>query len=240
MKKILILLKLCYKFSKKYTADYLTSLAKPILFAILGILFLIIGTMNIKFIILAFLSIPFTCYAFWKGYLITYGLIFCADDFINKNSVKYSEYKIKAIRQEKEFAKYICFVAVLSLIFYVPSLFYLIKTIPFSIDLFLNPSNLLSYQNIIDNTFLINSIVLSPFLNYALCAYYFKKDNENYFNTILNCYKKLDIIGLTLAVIITLISYKGGIIYLILAILLNPFIYSINTFWYSSRVKSKV
>ena len=235
MKKVSILLKLCYKFSKKYMPSYLLTMTKPILCGILAILFLFISTINIKFIILGFLSIPLMCYAFWKGFVITYDLIPCAHSFLKETPQPFQNCTVK--NQEGQFAKYVGFCALFTVVLYLPLAIYIQKTIPFSVDLFLNTNQLLMYSSKINKAFLINSIFIAPFLNYCLCAYYYKKEKENYFKLFLNCYKYLDILGLIIAIILTLISTQGGLIYLILAIFLNPFVYSINTFWYSSRVK---
>ncbi len=235
MKKNLILIKLCYKFSKKYMASYLASLSKPIIAGILGFLLLGLIKIDAKFILLSFCSIPLTCYAFWKGYLFTYGLIPCAHDFIKNNPLTFEEYKKTACSNEAKFAKYVCFMAVITILLFFPSIFYIVKSIPFSIEILTNGEQLLKYGSIADRAIFINTMLLAPFLNYFLCAFYYKKDDENYFNLLLNCYKKLNIFGLLISLIITLVSYKSGILYLICAIILNPFIYSINTFWYLSR-----
>ena len=115
---------------------------------------------------------------------------------------------------------------------------YIINTVPFSIDMIYDSQKLLMYSKPINNCFLVNTIVLAPFLNYVLCALYFKKDNENYFKLFFNCYKHLNLLGILIAILITLASYMGGVIYIILALFLNPFVYSINTFWYSARLKN--
>ena len=235
MEKNLILIKLCYKFSKKYMAGYLGSLAKPIAAAILGFLLLGLIKIDTKFVLLSLCSIPLCCYAFWKGYLYTYGLIPCAHDFIKHSSLSFEDYKKQACSNEAGFAKFVCFSAFLTLLLYIPAALYIIKTIPFSIDMLLDTNALMNYFKPVDNAILVNTILLAPFLNYFLCAFYYKKEDENYFSLFLNCYKKLNIIGVILCTIITLIGYKGGIIYLLVALILNPFIYSINTFWYLSR-----
>ena len=233
MKKISILLKLCYKFSKKYLSGYIFALSKPILFAIFGIM--LVGTIfiNPKFVICGFISIPFLCYAFWRGYVTTYGLIPCADNFLKETALPFENFAQQAKKQEKELAKYLCFIAIISILLYIPSVVYILKTVPFSIEMLFDYEKLLAYGPEIDNVFLINSLLLAPFSNFALCAFYYKKENENYFKLLINCYKNLDIYGIIIALIFTLIAAKGGIIYIILALLLNTFIYSTNTFWYS-------
>ncbi|MBQ8476296.1 hypothetical protein IJ531_04460 [bacterium] len=237
MQKVLILSKLCWKFSKKYFVSYISELSKPIMAAILGILLLAVVFIDTKFILCGFLSIPCFCYAFWKGYVITYGLIPCAYNFIKESAHPFKQFSLEAKMQETNLAKYVCFIAAVSMILYVPSLIYIIKTVPFSIEMVFNQEKLLAYSTEIDNAFLINTLFLAPFLNYGLCAFYFKKEHENYFKLFLNCYKNLDILGLIIALLITYIASKGSIIYLILALLVNLFVYSINTFWYLSRVE---
>ena len=239
MKKVSVLLKLCYKFSKRYMQGYLSEIAKPVLFGILGILMVLSATFNIKFIICGFLSIPVLCWAFWKGYVITYGLVSCAHTYIKDVPNSFKIHSKEAKDGEKNFAKYVCFCALLTLICYLPCFFYIKNNIPFSLNIIMEPNSASEYLAAVNKPFIINTILLAPFLNYFLCTYYYRKDNENYFKLFLNCYKYLDILGIAIAVILTLFSFLGGVIYLIIAIFLNPFIYSINTFWYMAKMNKQ-
>ncbi len=240
MKKLLILLKLCFKFSKKYMMQYLSQLLKPIFIAVIGIAIFGISLLltyyfgSPIFSFVALLSIPCICYAFWRGYVITYALIPCAEGFVKENTKPLkqfiTDYKIK----EGALAKYVCFIALLTLVLYIPACVYTSKILP-SGDFMTTLSNIKEYLKPVNRAFLINSLILAPFLNYALCAFYYKKEKENYFQLFFNCYKKLNLLGLLLALIIILFSFKQIILYFILALFLNPLIYSINTFWYLSR-----
>lgn len=233
--KNLILLKLCYKFSQKYLAEYLKELIKPIIYSIIGIfVFFILMTLsflNPLIVLLALISIPILCWSCWKGYVITYALIPCADNFIKNTAIPLKNYINEVKKVEGQLAKFVCFVAAITLILYIPTFVYTIYSPKFNI--FMDIFDLIS---LFDNKcFLISNIIMASFLNYYLCAFYYKKEKENYFQLFLNCYKKLDVIGITIALLFTLISVKGGILYLILALFLNPIIYSINTFWYSTK-----
>ena len=234
MKKLSLLLKLCFKFSRKYLKQYLIALKRPFIAGIIGFFIFLFCMVNPFIAIFGLLSIPFLCYSFWKGYLITYALIPCADNFIRENSQPFNDFVVNIKKQEGALAKFVCFIALLTIVFYLPSIIYIIKLLV-SGDLMTVVTN---SSKEIDNAFFINTLFLFPFLNYALCAFYYKKDTENYFKLFLNCYKKLDILGIFIALIITLFSYKLLVIYLISAIFLNPLIYSINTFWYFSRPKT--
>lgn len=239
MKKISVLLKLCYKFSKRYMQGYLSAIAKPVLFGILGVLLLSSCVFNVKFIICGFLSIPVFCWAFWRGYVITYGLIPCAHTYIKDTPSSFETHAKEAKKEEVNLAKYVCFSALLTVICYIPCLIYLKNSIPLSLSALTDPVVSSQYLKIANKAFIINTILLSPFLNYFLCAYYYRKEKENYFKLFLNCYKHIDIIGLIIAVILTLFSFMGGMVYVIVAIFLNPFVYSINTFWYMARVNKQ-
>jgi len=237
MDKMSILLKLCYKFSTKYMKQYLLALKKPAIAAVLGvILFATCLTQDPIFVVVALLSIPCFCYAFWRGYVITYALIPCANDFIKDSPKPFETYVLKAKNIEGELAWYLCFALFLTLILYIPSVAFILKTLSLS-DILSNPVH---FINTAMQPLIINTIILAPFLNFFLCVFNYKKEKENYFTLFLNCYKKLDILGIFIAVVITLIGFIGGTLYLLFALFLNPFIYSINTFWYLSRTEKKV
>ena len=236
MKNILILFKLSFVFSKKYILQYIKNLILPIIVAILGIILLFTITIDTKFVFLSILSIPCFCFSFWKGYKITYELIPCAHNFIQNETRPLNCYSLNK-KQEKELMKYVCFIAIISILLYIPSVFYLINVFNFTNDIAYNSEQIINNAKLTDNVFLINTLILAPFLNYSLCAFYYKNDNENYFKLIFNCFKKLDIPGFLIAFLITLFSYKLLNIYILTALFINPFIYSINTFWYLSRLK---
>ena len=231
MKQLLILLKLSFKFTKRYILQYLLELKKPLIVAFIGFLLFLTCFIHPALALVALLSIPCFCYAFWKGYLITYALIPCADNFIKENPEPFKNFVNNIKLQEGNIAKFVCFIAFFTIVLYIPSFIYAAAKISFLPDL-------QQYLKLMDNAFLINTLILAPFLNYALCALYYKKDKENYFNLFLNCYKKLNVLGILIALVLTLFSYKFVVVYIILALFLNPFIYSINTLWYFSRPKT--
>lgn len=233
MKQLFILLKLSLKFTKKYIFKYLLELIKPLVVAFVGVVLFSLCFINPILSFVSLLSVPCFCYAFWRGYVITYALIPCANSFIKNNSVVFKDCIFGIKKLEGRLALFVCFIAVFTIILYIPSFFYVFKLLPLN-DFGTAILSLQEFSKQIDNAFFINTLLLSPFLNFALCAFYYRKQ-ENYFNLFLNCYKKLNILGAFLALVITLFSYKCIVLYIILALFLNPFIYSINTFWYLSR-----
>ena len=240
MDKIKILLKLSYKFSQKYIGQYLKELAKPIVYGLSGMFLFCMSTtfsfINPTIALFGLLSIPLLCYSIWKGYAITYGLIPCANNFIKNVSLPFENFSKQVKENEANLAKFVCFFAILTVICYLPG-FLFIPQIPALGDLIYDIEGAAAILQKISNIVLIISLILSPFLNYALCSFYFKKEKENYFQLFLNCYKKLDLEGVLIAITITVFAIMFPVLYTILALFLNPFIYSINTFWYLSKIE---
>lgn len=224
-------------FSKKYMSQYFRLLLQPILFGILAFLLLKITTQNPSLILLAFLSIPLVCYAFWKGYLITYTLNFAAITFEKKIDKSLEELLKITKQKEKELAKYLGFCAIISIVAYLPTFIYVIANISNFSSILSNPLIALNALAIL----ILNSLFLLPFYNFFNQAFLFKKDNESFFDLVLNCYKKLDKIGIGLSF---LFAFLGGIIggfnpiiYVILALTLNLLTFSVNTIWYKNKIK---
>lgn len=230
------LIKMTYDFAKKYLAQYIFALTKPLLVGILGLVLFSLIFINQKFVLLALLSIPCLCYSFWRGFVVTYFLCDCANGFQKGSTDIFDLYVEKNKNESKKLAGYVVFVAILTILLYIPSLIYISNNVSLN-DL----SNVAKVTKIVNMAFFVNTIVLAPFLNYALQAFYFKKNGENYFKLFLNCYSKLDLKGILIALIITIFMFKLAeltpVVYVILALLFNPFIYGINTFWYAKRVK---
>lgn len=236
MEKLKILIKLSYKFTKKYTPQYVNLLAKPLIAVVMGIFFMIFIGVNP---LISLLSIPCFCYAFWRGFFTTYALNYAAYDFRKENTgLSLCDFYKKLKDKESNFALYITFCAFLTLIFYIPTFKYSINAILGS-NILSDPYSIIAVMHEIKNIILINTLFLLPFLNYMTQAYFFKKENENFIQLFLNCYKKLDLTGLLVCIIISvigfLLNYTGIII--LLFFVFNPFCYAINTFWYSTRVK---
>ena len=71
-------------FSFKYMIEYLKELIKPILFGFLGCVFFAFVFIKPELALIGLLSIPLFCYAFWRGYVITYALIMYSENYNNK------------------------------------------------------------------------------------------------------------------------------------------------------------
>jgi len=237
MEKLKILFKLGLKFEKAFFTQYSLLLLEPLKYIIVGVLCLLLMFIHpVLALVSLFVATPLLCYGILKGYILTHYLNYAAVDFLKASKRKNIILKnYKSAFFEKDFIKYISFCAVLTLLFFIPVLYKFIKTATHSGVYALTDLN--NVLNIIVLALLI-SLLLIPFTNYLLQAYIFKKNNENYFHLFLNCYKKLDWIGFLIAFLFTIISLILSAInpiFLIFLMFLNPFIYSINTFWYYSR-----
>lgn len=246
MKKLKILFKLSFKFFKKYFSQYFVLMLKPIVVTIIGLLSIFLAFISPLLAIVAlFISIPCVCYGFWRGFIITYSLNIAALNFIKNNSnTSLSDCYNNALEKEKDFAKYVCFYALINILGFLPVIIYFFHLIPLTeFPFILNDPIILKSKLIpIVCLILVNTIILLPFLNYATQAFLFKKE-ENYIQLFLNCYKKLDMTGFLIALIINLIvfvlNYFFLKIYLLTFMIINVFVYSINTFWYYSRISKK-
>lgn len=233
-----------FKFFKKYCIQYFKMLLPLAIFLLTGIIFIALTKIQPIFGVLAILiSIPCLCYAFWRGYVITYALNFVAFDFYkNQNEeIKDFQFYIDKINK-KELAKYLGFCAVITLAIYLPSFIYAIDTLNLNL-IFVNPLSLVTSNPIalikVCFVIILNSLFLIPFLNFYNQALFFKKPDESYINLFLNCYKFLNKEGVILAIIFNVLgafmSSFHPVIYIILALALNLITFSVNTFWYSER-----
>ncbi len=245
MSKINKYLKLSKEFAKKYIKEYFILMLKPIIIGLLGGVFVELSLKNPFFIIFVFL-ITFPCifYSFWKGFVVTYALNYAACDFY-KNESDYSllnfieENKTK----EKNLALYVSFCAIVSIILFLPTI---LSSTSILGALFTNPAGIIAMTNKFISTFiifLINCVVLIPFVNFMTQAYFFKKDDENFTDAFINCYKYLDKEGIIIALIICIITSLPGLLNPILQgiimLILNVYIFSINTFWFYDRINEK-
>ena len=239
MKQLGILFKLGVKFFQKYFFQYLKLLFPMLLLGSLVFLFVFAMILGIYPVIFALLTLviglPCFCFAFWRGFLITYSLCYAANDFINKTpceELKY--YYLQAKDKEKSFALYISFCAILTIIFYIPTVLVAIRQ-PIAID----PYIIMNSALVVGKVMLLNTIIIIPFLNFFCQAYYFKKEDENFIQLFLNCYKKLDRSGILIAILFvmigTIVSLVNAILYILTFAILNIFAYSVNTFWYYSK-----
>lgn len=237
------LLNFGFEFLKKYYSEYFRLLLKPLLYALFGVLIMVIIQQNPNIALLGLLSIPLFCYAFWKGYLITFALNYGAISY--KNNQKESLENFISKINEKELVGFLGFSAVITIIAYLPSLIYAIRTIDF-IMIISNPASLLSNASALVMVFLVlllNSLILAPFFNFFNQAFFFKKENESFMNLFFNCYKKLDKDGLVLSIFFGIIggiiSVLHPLIYLVFALLLNLITFSVNSLWFYERLEKE-
>ena len=238
-------LKLSKNFAKKYIKEYLILMAKPIIIGLLGYMFVQLALKNPFFIIFVFL-ITFPCifWAFWRGYVITYALNYAAYDFYNNETdATILEFIEQNKDKEKELALYLTFCAVVSLILFLPTI---LSSISILGALFTNPAGIMTMMNKFISTFiifLINSIILIPFVNYMTQAYFYKKNYETFSDVFINCYKHLNKDGIIIAFTITILASLPGLLNPILQgvimLLLNIYFYSINNFWFYDRINKK-
>lgn len=243
MKKIKLLLSLSHKFCLKYALEYFKMLLKPCMVGLIGVVFVPFCIASPIFALLPLIiTLPCLFYAFWRGFCATYLLNYASLSFIKQETgleLKAYENAFKA--QEKDFAKFVSFSALVVLICYLPCVFFVYKKIPLFISLMASNTDFITmmqeFNEIVLYSFIVE-LVLVPFTNYFTQSYFFKKKNENYFNLIFNCYKNLNKEGFLIALIITLITSiisSINIFLLPLLIVLNLYYYSINTFWYYSK-----
>ena len=164
--------------------------------------------------------------------MITYSLNFTVYDFVKENkNVSLKECYQEAKKQGKELALYLSFIALISLIFYLP-LFFVLNA-PDVIEKY--TSGVLQKEVAIVMTSC--SFAYLFVTNYAFQAFYYKKENENIFITFLNLFKKLDRIGILIAFFVAFIYtiFSTFIILAPLALLFNVYALGVNMLWYTGK-----
>lgn len=219
-------------FCKIYFKPYFKLLKRPIIIGLLGALSLGLCALGpIGALISLFISIPCMCYAFWQGYLITYSLIYAADAYSFNNEPNLADCFEMAKTKGDQLALFLVFSMALCFVLILATIIALI----FCVDL-----ETLQIKPCFYYIAFANSLILFPFSNFLNQAFFYKKDDEKYINLFLNCYTKLDKNGVILSLIFSLIAFVLSgicpICYLIIALLLNPFIYFMNTIWYKNRI----
>jgi hypothetical protein len=222
-------------FYKKYFSAYFKLLKKPIIFSIIGVSLLALCLLGpIGALIALFISIPCLCYAFWQGYLITYSLIYAADAYSLNDEPNLIDCYETARTKGNTLAIFLLFSMILSLVLMFPTL----VTLVFSFDI--TTLQIKPWFYIIA---FINSVLLFPFSNFLNQAFFYRKHEEKFIDLFLNCYKKLDKIGILISILFSifmgLLYAFNSIFYIILALIFNPLIYCINTLWYKSKSLSQ-
>ena len=103
------------QFTRKYAFEYYKAMLKPVLVAILAFLLVNIAQFGIWFALIALLSVPCICYSFWRGYVITYALNYLAFDFLKGGNEKLEHFIELTLKKEGELAKFVLFIAVISI-----------------------------------------------------------------------------------------------------------------------------
>ena len=242
MNNLVILSKLSIKFALKYFEQYLRLILKPVLTGSVGIILVMLTAVNPLFALPALvIGLPVLCYSLWKGYLIVYSLNCAALDFIRGNGTKpLFECLFQTKQKEKELIKYLAFSALASIAGFLPTIVFAVKKISMMGNTFQISEFMSAFGGIVVIA-LINGLIMLPFLNFYNQAFFFKKDHENFIDLFLNCYKKLNLLGFIIALIITAISAALSALniylYAAMSILFNLISFSVNTFWYYSRTE---
>ena len=243
MEKIQLIFKLGYKFTLKYLKEYVLLLLKPVLIGLVGIFIMFFITFDPIFAFLGiFITLPCIFYSFWKCYWISYAINPCAYYFIKKGADLSIKDCLELIKNdEKNFIKYISFCAIFSVFCYIPTIVFALNKMNNINSLIADPLSVITIMQPILAIMFINTLVVAPFLVFLNQVYYFKKEDENYFSLVKNCYKYLDFVGvvlvLTAIVLNMVLPNKNIILYIILVILINLFVNSINTFWFFTKIK---
>lgn len=244
-----LLLKSSFEFFRKYIKEYLRLLVKPILIGILG--FFVMGFMLINplFSILGlFITIPCIFYSFWRGIMITYTLNYAAYNMYKKGSNhSLKELFVLTKKNEKDLALWISCVALLSVLGYLPSFIFSFVFTPVSFfEIFNFPNGTMNFlQNFMSFkimlVYILNTLVLVPFLNYSQQVFYFKKPQEKFLNLVLNCYKKIDMQGYFIALLVIIGGFilTSNSLLIILTLFFNVFIYGLNMFWWAGKNSEK-
>jgi len=243
MEKISFVIYKSIMFLSKYASSYLLSMIKPVIVGFLSLIFAFITmaliSLNPIFALLSLLSIPLFCYAFWRGYLITYALNIAGFDFLNNKTKDFKIYIEEAKKQEKPLAGFVGFFAVIIILACVPTIIAFFKLIPWQ-SIIIDPLHAIYDTRVVVKISILNTIIIAPIINFSLQAFFFKK-KESFFKLIINCYKIPAFSGFILSNLIVLITawlnIKFAVLYIILAIPMNLIIYPVNLFWYSSKLK---
>ena len=164
--------------------------------------------------------------------MITYSLNIASFKF----SKKIDNFTIKDCYAEvqkdgRELGKYVSFFAIITIICYIPTII-LSDISNFSIE------NLSSNIQKIMLVSCVNTLFIAPLINFHSQAFYFRKENENYIDVMLNCFKRLDLNGIIISIgIVFLANFISSSIFAFLILFLNIYFYAINTFWYLERQK---
>lgn len=229
-------------FLKIYLKDYLKLLIKPIIIGIVGTLFLALCFLGpIGALIALFTSIPALCYAFWNGYLITYSLNYAVESYMRtENKVSLIDCYDLAKKDSGKLAAFLGFALFFIFLVYLPVLIIIPMIFANSIESDI-AQFFLSYKFPYKYTLILNIpfLILIPFYNFLNQAFFYRKSKDGFVKLLKNCYTNMDKTGILLCVIFVLgtsvLFVLNAILYAIVALIANPFIYCANMLWYRLR-----
>ncbi len=229
--------KLSIKFFKRYFREYFSLYAKYLLIFIASFIFIPLVNISPFFALpVLFIAIPVSCWASWKIYVIAFALIPASYDFL-KNGSRRSFKEIFETIETKKLLSFVSFYFLVSILLFTPLIFVLITK--FSQIIAKNYTEFLIQLIIIS---VVTFFVSIPFFMLNLQAFYFKSEEENYFDVFKNCYKKLNLEFVAILFVIAIFSIIINILPPLFSGIANiiaiPFFYSVLSFWYISRIQN--
>lgn len=216
------------KFFLKYYKSYFLLYFKYFAVCIVGILLTALIAISPLILIIA---LPLAFWAMWKTFVVYFAIIPTCYDFIKKGGKRSFKEIFESI-DTKNLLAFITYCCLVAFFLCLPPIFTIFAT------MHMKNTNL---GFAIYITVLLATILLSiPFYVLYLQAFYFKTDDESYFDVFKNCYKKFDLSLVIIMLAIIALSIVAGllppIINIIAMIALSLFNYSVVTFWYISKL----
>ncbi len=240
MEKLNKIFGLAAKFYSIYAKQYFLAMVKPLLAGVLAFVLIGISLLNKALALFSILSLPLIFYSFWQSYLITYALNFAAMDALKQGSgAPFEIFICRTKDQSGKLARWVTFGAFLSLVLIAPSIILSVRNAAFIIQ---SAGEISSFLPVLGLIFL-NLILILPFMNYLNQAFYFKREDEGYFDLFFNCYKKLNLQGVSLIVIFGVlqwvISSSASFLSPIFTFALTPYALACSIYWYYGRLEAE-
>ena len=216
------------KFFLKYYKSYFLLYFKYFAICIVGVLLNVLIAISPLILII---TLPLAFWAMWKTFVVHFTIIPTCYDFIKKGGKRSFKEIFESIDTKNllAFITYCCFI-----VFFL----WLPQIIVGYISM--NIKNAALSFTIYSIAFLATILLSIPFYVLYLQAFYFKTDDESYFDVFKNCYKKFDSsLVITILAIIALSIVAGllpPIINIVAMIALALFNCSVVTFWYISKL----
>ncbi len=230
MNNVSLFYKLSWKFCARYFKEFFIEYLKPSLLFLLSMFILGLGTkipVYVYIVLSLLVVLPLSCYTLWKMTVICYALIPACYEFLKNGAKKSFKDIVNEVDQKKLIPFFgFCLVVYLAIIIPVPLMAFVLK------------DNIAAFFIFIISIF----ILIMPFSFLSLQAFYFRKDNENYFDLLKNCYTKLDtkiILIMVSLIIINAVSNVIPFINIIILFFMPVIIIPVCTFWYYTKVTKK-